>query len=126
MPVVFDTNIIIDVFRFNKQAKKLLEKVERKELSGIISSLTESEILSGKECKNPMKRKIIENTIKLFTKIDVTNDIASKAGEFRRNYSTPLIDSIIAATAFFTKSKVWTKNIDHFKRIKEIDAEEPY
>jgi len=123
---VFDTNILVDVFRGKKEAKHLLEKVEGKEIEGVISSLTEAELLSGKECKNPKRKAIIEEVVKLFTKIDINNDIANKAGEFRRNYDTPLFDAVVAATAFFQKSKVWTKNVEHFRKIKEIEVEEPY
>ena len=126
MPILFDTSILVDLLRGSEEAKDLIKKVETGELSGIISSMTEAELMSGEECRNRQRKRVVEKTISLFSKIDVDNEIAEKAGEFRRDYGTPLVDSIIAATAFFRKAKVWTRDLEHFKKIRVIEAGEPY
>jgi predicted nucleic acid-binding protein len=53
--------------------------------------------------------------------------IAQKAGEVRRKFNVPFADSIIAATTlhFGTKTLV-TKNIKHYKSIKDIKIKNPY
>ena len=72
------------------------------------------------------KLKKAVDLILLFTKIEVNNQILQTAGEFRRNYDVQLPDAIIASTAFLQNAKLWTKNIEDFRKIKEIEVEEPY
>ncbi len=126
MRVVFDTTILIDESRNFQPAVKLVEKVAKKEIDGLISGITEGELLSGSECKKEDVFKKTFDMIYLFTKIEVGNKILQKAAEFRRIYGVDLLDAIIAATAFDQKCKLWTKNIDDFKKIKEIEVEESY
>lgn len=126
MKVIFDTSILVDETRKHKPAIEMVEKIAKKEIEGYISGITEGEMLSGEECKREEVIKTTLNLIYLFTKIEVDNKILQKAGEFRRNYDVPLDDCIIAATAFYQKCKLWTKNKKDFEKIKEIEVEEPY
>lgn len=126
MKIIFDSSILIDHLRGLLKAKGVVKKVENRKVEGIISAITEAEVFSGKDCENTQKRYIVEALIKSFVKFDVDNDIAQKAAEFRRKYNVPLIDCIVAATAFNYKAKLWTKNTEHFKKIKEVESEEPY
>lgn len=126
MKVVFDTTILVDHLRNFKRATELVRKVRNKEILGYISALTEAEIFAGKDSADENKKRLLLELISLFNKIHVDNEIAQKAGEFKRKYDVPLDDCIIAATAAVQNSKLWTKNIEDFKNIKEIDVEEPY
>lgn len=126
MQIVFDTTVLVDESRNYKPAVELIEKVAKKEIEGFISKITEGEILSGKECKKEDVLKKTLDTLSLFTKIEIDDKILQKAAEFRRNYDTALLDTIIAATAFYQKCKLWTKNKKDFEKIKEIEVEEPY
>ncbi len=126
MKIVFDTTILIDHLRNFAKATELIKKVKNKEIVGYISALTEAELFAGKDSENEKKRTLLSELILQFTKIYVDNEIAKKSGEFKRKYNISLGDSIIAATAFTQKSKLWTKNIGHFQKIKEIEWEDPY
>ncbi len=126
MKIVFDTTILVDHLRNFSRATDLIKKVRDKEISGYISTLTEAELFAGKDSADEKKRLLMSELISLFTKIDIDNEVAKKAGEFKRKYNVLLDDSIIAATAAVQKSKLWTKNFEDFKKIKEIDIEEPY
>ncbi len=126
MKIVFDSTILVDEARGYEPAVDLVKKVAQKEIEGRISGITEGELLSGKACKNEDVAKKTLDTLYLFTKVEVDNKILQKAAEFRRKYDVSLLDSIIAATAFFQECKLWTKNKKDFERIKEIVAEEPY
>lgn len=53
MEIVFDTGILVDEARNYKKAVKLVEKVAKKEIDGVISGITEGEMLSGKDRKKP-------------------------------------------------------------------------
>jgi predicted nucleic acid-binding protein len=54
------------------------------------------------------------------------NEIAVKAGEYRRRYDVEIPDAIIAATAFKERAKVFTKNVEDFRKIENTGVEEPY
>ena len=123
--ILIDTDIFIDHLRGNIEAKNFLEILKNTEYITYFSAITEAELVSGKECNNSEKLQNILDLLSLHTKLVINNEIAKKAGEFRRKYGIPLLDSIIAASAFVTKSKVVTKNIKHFKAIKEIMAISP-
>lgn len=123
---VFDTTILIDFLRERAEAKIVVTDVELGKTEGFISSVTEAELFAGQDIKEIRKKQAVQNLVTLFEKILVTNEIAQKAGEFKRKYNVPLDDCIIAATVFVKKTKLWTKNIEDFKKIKEIEAEAPY
>jgi predicted nucleic acid-binding protein len=61
----------------------------------------------------------------VFRKVELDNEIAKIAAEFRRKYGTSLLDSIIAATAYRETCPVLTKNLKDFERIKEVKFESP-
>jgi predicted nucleic acid-binding protein len=52
-------------------------------------------------------------------KLDVNEDVAVKAGEFKGKYKIPVADAFIAATAYFASSTIITDDPD-FKLIREI------
>lgn len=126
MEVVFDSSVLIDQLRGVKKANELIVRVENKEITAYISVLTEAELFSGKDLNTEDGREKVTKLIGLFSKISTDSETAQKAGDFRRNYDTALIDCIIAATAFYQKCKLWTKNKKDFEKIKEIEVEEPY
>jgi hypothetical protein len=124
--VVLDSDILIDHLRGFKPAKDVMVKVGRREVAAFISGVTEAELLSGAECRDLRKKRLVVETIKLFTKVPVDNKISQKAGEFRRRYGVPLLDAIVGATAFYKKAELWTRNVEHFRKIKEISARKIY
>lgn len=123
---VVDSDILIDHMRGFEPAKIIIGKVRNKEIIGYLSSVTEAEMFAGADIKLEKRRQELDELIKLFSKIILNNEIAQKAGEFRRNYDVQIPDAIIAATAFHQKCKLWTKNKKDFEKIKEIEVEEPY
>jgi tRNA(fMet)-specific endonuclease VapC len=123
---VFDTSILVDHLRNFKAATNLMEQVKNGFISGYISVITLAELLAGKDAESPAKRELLENLLSLFTKIEVSEEIAKTAGEIRRRYSTNIIDAVIAATAVSLRCPVLTQNTKDFSKIKEITAEKPY
>lgn len=124
--VVLDTDILIDHLRGFTKAKIFLALFDEKSISGMISTLTVMELLSGKSASEEIKRIKIEKLLSLFKTVDVTFAIAEKAGELRRKYSTNPIDSIIAATAISNNLKVVTCNISHYQIIEGLTIWKPY
>jgi len=126
MKIVFDTSILVDCLRNHRNAVEAVNRVAKKEIDGVVSVITEAELYAGKDCKVASGIAAVAGLIGLFTKITLNNDIAQKAGEFRRNFDVEIPDAIIAATAFSEDAKVWTRNLEDFKPIEEIEAEDPY
>lgn len=126
MEALLDTSVLIDFLRKNEKAKDIFSQIEDGKIKGFISVMTEAELFSGKEAEIEKKRNAIVRLIELFKKIDVDDEIAKIAGNFRRHYNVPLLDCIIAATAFSQDLKIWTKDVKDFKNIKEVKVEEPY
>ena len=126
MRVLFDTSTLVDSLRGHKRASKLMEAVARREVEGIISVITEAELYAGKDCNTKFGLDAVKDLISIFEKIILDNEIAVKAGEYRRVYGAEVPDAIIAATAAKERAKVYTKNVEDFGKIEEIDVEEPY
>lgn len=126
MNVVFDTTVLVDHLRDFKPATQLIRKVRNKEIVGYISAMTEAELFAGKDSADEKKKVLLSELISLFTKIHVDNEVAKKAGEFKRKYGVLLDDCVIAATASIQNLKLWTKDVEDFKRITEIEVEKPY
>lgn len=123
--VLIDTDIIIGHFRNHKPATNLLENLS-KENAVFVSVLTVAEVMSGKDCTDVAVRSQVDDFFTTIEKIDVSLDIAKKAAEFRRLYSVPLVDAVIAATAFELNAMIYSRNAKHFGKIKEIEIKIPY
>lgn len=122
---VIDSDIFIDALRGVEKAEKWLRKtIENGD--GAFSSITESELLSGKACNEREKRESLLHFLSLLEKIPVDNPVAQVAGDFSRKYNLLLPDAIIAASAFHTGSTLVTRNAKHFSGIEEIKLEIPY
>lgn len=124
--LVLDTDIFIDLLRGFEKAKKYFEELGREDNIVYYSAVTEIELISGKDCNRIDKKAEIIEILSQFSKIPVDNMIAVKAGDFRREYGAAFTDAIVAATAFFMKAALVTRNVDDYKKIKEITLKVPY
>lgn len=123
---VIDTDIFIDYLRGHVKSKSFFDNVKSRKFLAYFSAITEAEIISGKECKDTSRKQHAIELLSLATKISVNNEIALKAGDFRRESDVTIGDAIIAATAFYAKANIITRNLSDFKRIKGITAKAPY
>jgi predicted nucleic acid-binding protein len=119
MKIVIDTSIIIDILRNVKTYIDLIQDLSKENLL-FISGITEAELFSGKDADNEKKKEKILEFLSYFQKVNPTNEILQKAGEFRRKYNVSLLDCIIAATAYYLNAEILTKNEKDFSKIKEI------
>ena len=124
--VVLDTDIFVDFLRGFEKAKNFFEKIKEEADVIYFSAVTESELISGKECNKIERRAEILEILSNFTKVSVVNQIAVKAGDFTRIYKIEIPDSIIAATAFVMKADLISRNEADFKKINEITLKVPY
>lgn len=124
--IVIDSDIFVDQLRGFSKAKEFFNKVKSVEFNPSFSAITESELISGKECNNVDKKQKVLDLLSLASKVNVNNKIALLAGDYRRRYNAPLIDAIIAATAYFMKASLISRNSEHYKKIKDIKLYKPY
>ena len=124
--ILLDTDILVDYFRKYEKAQRFFEELRTIDCIVYFSAITETELLAGRECNVIEVRAKLLNFLSNFTKISVNNPIALKAGDFRRMYEIKTADAIIAATAFATKANLITRNVEDFKKIKELNVKVPY
>lgn len=131
MKVVLDTYPLMIFFKDEKGAEdvqRVLGKVERGEIEGLVSTLTLSEVFyilarfRGVDFAETVLKYIGVN----LRRIAISEGIAKRGGEFKFRYGRglPLADAIIAATAAEEKA-VLISGEEHFGRVKEIEVKSP-
>lgn len=126
MIALFDTNILIDHLKGNKEATRVLQECKQGKILLACSVITRIELLSG---MRPMEESILERFLNGFERIDVTDNIAKAAGiytnKYRISHGINMADAIIAASAKHTDSKLYTLNTKHYP-MSDIDVVRPY
>jgi predicted nucleic acid-binding protein len=115
-----DTDILIHFLRGRQEAKDFLSLLlDRSQI--LCSSITVAEIFAGiRPGEEKKTRALIDNLLVL----DVTREVAERAGQYRRtirSHSLELDDCLIAATAFVSRSVLATGNGKHYP-MRDIDV----
>jgi predicted nucleic acid-binding protein len=122
MKLVIDTSILIDYLRGGTLWEELVRNL-KKDTEIYLPTIVVFEIFSGKSTSNPKITKEVNNFLTYFQPIELTEDIAKRAGElFRdvnRNLGAP--DYIIAASALELNATVVTLNKKHFEQISNLN-----
>ena len=110
-PVLFDTDVLIDHLRGEIQAQGLLKKLKKKHVF-VISVITVAEIEAG---IYETERETVEEFLSFFEFSPITEEIAKKAGAYKRMFHRThrllLPDALIAATSFEMKIPLYTLNL---------------
>jgi predicted nucleic acid-binding protein len=124
--LLLDTMPLIKLFAKEEGwelVQKILEHIENGEIDAAISVVTLTEVYYKylNEKRPDLAAARIEELkyASAVKKIAIDEKIAVKAGEFKGNYSIPIADAFISATAYFNKSIVLSNDKD-FKKVKEI------
>jgi len=124
--IVIDTDILIDHFRGLERAKECLKRIEDGKVKGVISVITEAELAAGESMKDTSLQMKVKRLLSILEEVEVTSEIAWKAGELKRDYKCRLMDALIAATALGLNLKLVTRNSKHYEKIIELEIEKPY
>ncbi len=108
MKAVFDTNILIDYLNGTPQAAKELAQYDVK----VISIITYMEVLAG--ANSDEEEKIIKAFLLNFEIHPLSQEIADKTIQLRRQHKRKLPDAIIYATAKIENSILVTRNTRDF------------
>jgi len=124
--VVLDTKPLIKLFAREEgwdAVQKILSKIEVDEIEGAISVVTMTEIYYKylQEKRPDLARTRIEELryAIYLKKLEIDEEVAVKAGEFKGKYNVSIADAFIAAAAYFEGSTIISDDAD-FKRIPEV------
>ena len=112
---LLDTNVIIMLFRGDRQAKQFVSTISQLgEVS--ISVVTRAEILAGMKLAEEKTTRVLLNS---FTNVPVDSAIADQAGKLiyaqaRQGFQLTFPDALIAATALLDSLTIVTTNVKHF------------
>lgn len=112
---LFDTNILIDLFRGRVEAKQALEAWP---LQNAISLVTWMEVLVGAKKYDQENRTRI--AMSAFNVIGISQDIAERSVALRQEYRMKLPDAIILATAQIYGFELVTRNTRDFAGIAGV------
>ena len=117
--LLLDTNILIDHLRGDPSATALLQDVEAGRVRASISVITEAEVLASRALTSRQLREI-DALLSILPKLAITSRVARTAARFRRTYGIELADALIAATAAVAHATLVTRNLKHFRVVKEL------
>ncbi len=111
--VLIDTDVLINFLRGRDEARAQLEKLAG-EADLCCSAITVAEIHAGmKEHERTRTSELIDS----FMIVDVTREIAEKAGAYKRSITAQkleLDDCLVAATAYIMRAVLATGNSKHY------------
>lgn len=123
--VILDTKPLIRLFAKEEgweNVQEISSKIEAEEIEGAISVVTLTEIYyKYLQEKRPDLAKARTEELRYATylkKLEIDEEVAVKAGEFKGKYNVSIADAFIAATAYFEGSTIISDDPD-FKRISE-------
>jgi len=118
--MIFDTDIIIWIFKGHEKAARLIENTPDRQ----ISTITYLELIQGAQNRQELK------TIKSFLKdhafqiLPLTENIGHRASIYMEEYTLKtalyLADALIAATTVEHNTVLCTANRKHYRDIKEL------
>ena len=119
MKIVFDTSILIDNLRGGKVGDAIFDSIQEQNAEFFIPTIVIYELFSGKSAENPKVLDHIKNLIKRFKRVELTEEIAKRAGELYRETGKTFgpQDYIIAATTLEIGGTILTLNKKHFAQI---------
>jgi predicted nucleic acid-binding protein len=123
--ILVDTNILIDVFRGNKESKKQLDALEGRIA---VSVITVMELFRG--CKTNKRKAELTEQLKAYEIIHIDTIVSEKALQLFSHYISThqdmyIADCLIAATNIIHKTKLFTNNKSDFNFIKSVEFFHP-
>jgi tRNA(fMet)-specific endonuclease VapC len=122
--ILIDTDILVDFLRDIEKSNDFIEKHTE---NICISNLTRLELLTGAKNKKEMlqiDKRLIFPVLSLNETIeDIATDIIKK--HYLKD-GIGIVDSLIAATTIYYNVEFYSKNIKHYRYIKNLKLKKPY
>ena len=116
---LIDTNILIDHLRGDPKATAFLRDVEAGRVQDTVSVITETELLAYPALTRRQVREI-EALLALLPTLAVTSRVARLAARYIRAHRIDVPDALIAATARLAGATLLTRNLKHFRIVREL------
>lgn len=117
--VILDTNVIIYYLQGELSAVRKIQKLREAGEIFAVSIITKIELLSY-PLISPDEIEKINNLLQECYIVYLNETVADKVVELRKKYKILLADVIIAASGLAINASLLTRNIKHFKKIREI------
>lgn len=125
---VIDTDILIDFLRNKKEAVALIAQLEEQKTLLCTTTINAFELYHGAYKSNFASQNLqaTKNLLERLVVFPLNYRSAQKAGEIysqleSEGHPVGVKDTLIAAIALTRKSAVATRNIEHFKKIKNLN-----
>jgi len=119
--VIFDTNILIELYRGNQSVEKAIYGIGANVV--YISAVTAAEFLVGAKDKSDFAR--LESLLDKYTQIPLNPEITDIFLDIFKKYTLSrrpgIADTLIAATALYHELPIYTLNRKHFQFIPGIE-----
>ena len=119
--VIFDTNILIELYRGNLAVKEEIQQLKSNVF--YVSSITVAEFMVGAKNKDDLKR--IEDQLSKYTPIPINTEITEIFVDLFKTFTLSrrpdIPDILIAATALYYHLPLYTLNKKHFQYIPGIE-----
>lgn len=121
MKVVVDTSILIDYLRDGTKWETFVKNVGE-DVELFLPTIVIFELFTSNSTKSMAKKTELVDFLKQFSRINLDEQIAKRAGELLRDLKTTLQvpDYIIAASALEIGATVVTLNQKHFAQIPQL------
>lgn len=119
--ILIDTMHITDLL-LQDSYFELAQAIQNKKISGVVSVITLTELvkISGMKNRELMRSALYRLISSNLIFIDVSQQIAIRAGDLRLKYDIPTADSLIAATGIVENIKHILTDDDHFESTKSL------
>src|SRR5262245_37252676 len=113
---ILDTNAVIYYLKEESEVVSIIEDIYTKNLPVYVSAMTEAELFAFPQVSDEETEQI-EKLLQSVSIIPMDSQIARLTGSLRKKYQIKIADSVIAATALFTGTRLLTRNVNDFKKV---------
>ncbi len=120
LSLLLDTDVLIDHLRGERDAGNLIREIELGKYLAYFSTITEAELYSGRKMGRREERRAVDLLLSLMRRVDVSGEVARRAGTLRQVYQVELPNALIAATATIYRARLVTRNKKHYSVLKSV------
>ena len=120
---ILDTNAVIYYVKEESNVVSVIEDIYTKNVPVYVSVITEAELFGFPQLSDEEAERI-EKFLHTVSIIPMDSQIARLTGTIRKKYQLSIADSVIAATALFTSTRLLTRNVGDFKKVPELHIQE--